>query len=73
MLTLCILDKFHACVNFFQKNLSGTLPKCKLVLIHIETDILSFLIWVQTVCNGYQEMLLSVDVAIIASKAADQG
>ena len=26
-------------------------------LIHIRTDILSILIWVQTVCKGYQQII----------------
>ena len=46
--------------NFFQselfpKILSGTLPECQTVWIQIKTDILSVMIWVQTVCKGYQQ------------------
>ena len=35
---------------------SGTLSECQTVWIQIRTDILSVLIWVQTVCQGYQHM-----------------
>ena len=41
---------------FFQKILSGTLSECQTVWIQIRSDILSVLIWIQTVCNGYQQM-----------------
>ena len=39
----------------FQKILLGTLFKCQTVWIQIRTDTLSVLIWVQTVCKGYQQ------------------
>ena len=39
----------------FQKIISGTLTECQTVWIQIRTDILSVLIWVQTVCKGYQQ------------------
>ena len=41
--------------ELFQKNLSGTLSECQTVWIQIRTDTLSVLIWVQTVCKGYQQ------------------
>ena len=37
--------------NFF----SRTLSVCQTVWIQIRTDILSVLIWAQTVCKGYQQ------------------
>ena len=37
-------------INFFQKILSGIQSECQTVLIQIRPDILSGLIWVQTVC-----------------------
>ena len=37
------------------KNLSGTLSECQTFWIQISTDILSVLIWVQTVCKEYQQ------------------
>ena len=43
---------------FFQKILSGTLSEWQTVWIQIRTDILSVLIWVQTVCKGYQQTTL---------------
>ena len=39
----------------FQKILSGTLSECQTVWIQIRTDILSVLIWFQTVCKAYQQ------------------
>ena len=39
----------------FQKILSGSLSECQMVWIQIRTDILSVLIWVQTVCKCYQQ------------------
>ena len=41
--------------NLSQKVLSGTLSECQMVLIQIRADFLSVLIWVQTVCKGYQQ------------------
>ena len=42
--------------HFSQKILSGTPSECQMVWTQIRTDILSVLIWVQTVCSGYQQM-----------------
>ena len=41
---------------FTKKNISATLSECQTVWIKIRTDILLVLIWVQTVCKGYQQM-----------------
>ena len=41
-------------LTFFKK-ISGKLSECKTVCIQIRTDILSVLIWVQTLCKGYQQ------------------
>ena len=49
-LTLCLLGNFHA---FFQNSFTNT--KCQTVWTQIKSDILSDLIWVQTVCKGYQQ------------------
>ena len=38
-----------------QKIISGTLSECQTVWIQIRTVVLSVLIWVQTVCKGYQQ------------------
>ena len=42
-------------INCFKKNLSGILTECQTVWIQIRTDILSVLIWAQTVCKGFQQ------------------
>ena len=39
----------------FQKIISGTLSECQTDWIQVRTDILSVLIWDQTVCKGYQQ------------------
>ena len=40
---------------FRKKNsISGTLSECQTVWNQIRTDVLSVLIWIQTVCKGYQ-------------------
>ena len=58
-LTLCMLDNFAcffvACdifFNFLKKILSEILSECQTVWIQIRPDILSRLIWIQTVCKG---------------------
>ena len=53
MLLLSSAD-FFKIINFKKK--SGTLSKCQMVWIQIRTNILLVLIWVQTVCKGYQQM-----------------
>ena len=52
---------FVVCGLFFKltslkKNLSGIPSECQTVWIQISPDILLGLIWVQTVCKGYQQM-----------------
>ena len=42
-------------IEFFKKILSGTQSQCQTVWLQIRTDILSVLIWVQTVYKGYQQ------------------
>ena len=37
------------------KILSETLSECQMIRIPIRTDLLSVLIWFQTVCKGYQQ------------------
>ena len=68
-LTLCMLSNFSCfkcClliifkIDFFKKIHSGTLieSESQTVWIQIRTDVLSVLIWVQTVCKGYNCCLL---------------
>ena len=40
---------------FFSNNLSGIPSECQTVWIQIRRDVLSGLIWVQTICKGYQQ------------------
>ena len=64
-LALCILGNFflHAFLSsadffqnqLFQKTLSGIPSECQAVWIQIRPDILSGLIWIQTVCKGEQQ------------------
>ena len=63
-LTLCLLCNF-ACffvasllffkINFFEKNISGIPSVCQTFWIQIRPDILSGVIWMQTVCKGYPQ------------------
>ena len=59
------------------KILSGTLPVCQMVWIQIKTDVLLVLIWVQTVCKGYQMTKVAVSdfffgkKLILKKKSAD--
>ena len=55
---------FFSKLTFSKKNLPGTPSELQTVWIQIRTDILSVLIWVQTVCKGYQQMTI-----VVASKA----
>ena len=66
-LNLCRLGKFSTffllSADFFQnqlfrKILSRIPSECQIVWIQIRPDILSGLIWVQTVCKGYQQTTL---------------
>ena len=48
-------------LNFFsKKNLSGIPSECQTVWIQIRPDVLSGLIWIQTVCKGYQQTTLKL-------------
>ena len=42
-------------INFSKKFFQEALTECQTVWIQIRTNILSVLIWVQTVCKGYQQ------------------
>ena len=42
-------------INFFGKFFTGIQAECKIVWIQIRPDILSGLIWVQTICKIYQQ------------------
>ena len=42
-------------LTFSKKILSGTLAVCQTVWTKVRTDVLSVLIWVQTVCKCYQQ------------------
>ena len=53
MLLVSFADFFQN--HLFQKIISGTLPECQMVWIQIRTDTMSVLIWLQTVCKGYQQ------------------
>ena len=64
LLSLCMLGMFSCfrCrllpffkIIFFQKTLLEPLSECQTVWIQIRTDVLSVLIWVQTVCKGYHQ------------------
>ena len=44
--------------SFLKKNLSGMPSECQTVWIQVRPDVLSGLIWIQTVCIGYQQMTL---------------
>ena len=66
LLTFCMLGNFscfyYQLLNFFQndfplfKKFFQEQYQSQTVWIQIRTDILSVLIWVQTVCIGYQHM-----------------
>ena len=60
-----IFPAFLLSADFFQnelfpKILSVIQSVCQTVWIQISPDILSGLIWVQTVCKGYQQTTLGV-------------
>ena len=59
-MTLTAVDQLFPSADFFQNELSQfllgtTLSECQTVWIQIRADILSVLIWVQTVFKGYQQ------------------
>ena len=41
--------------QLFRKIILGIPPECQIIWIQIRPDILLGLIWVQTVCKGYQQ------------------
>ena len=60
---ICNLAHFLSSADFFRiepflKILSGIPSKCKTVWIQIRPDIMTGLIWVQTVCKKYHQMTL---------------
>ena len=65
-LTLCPLGKFPHFLcrllifqnQLFRKILSGIRAECQTVWIQIRPNVLSGLIWVQTVCKSYQQTTL---------------
>ena len=58
-LTLCLLGNFRAfLLSVERKILSGISSECLTVWMQIRPHILSGLIWVQTVCKGYQQTTL---------------
>ena len=42
-------------INFFEKVFQKITSECQTVWIQIRPDIMSGLIWIQTVCIGYQQ------------------
>ena len=55
----CFLSSADVFQNkLFEKNLSETLSECQAVWTLIRPDSSSGLIWVQTVCQGYQQTTL---------------
>ena len=44
-----LIQKLNMCLTVQKNSLPGTLSECQTVLIQIRTEILSILIWVQTV------------------------
>ena len=54
MILLSSADFFQN--ELFSKKSSGTLLEYHMVWIQIRTNILSVVIWVQTVCKGHQHM-----------------
>ena len=54
MLLLSSAD-FFSKLTFQKKKISETLAEHQTVWIQVRTDVLSVLIWVQTVCNAYQQ------------------
>ena len=56
MLFLSSADFFQN--QLFQKVLSGIPSGCQTVWIQVRPEVLSGMIWVQTVCRGYQQTTL---------------
>ena len=53
---------FFQIIIFFN-SFGKTFSECQTVQIQIKTDILSVLIWVQTVCKGYQQATIEGDAS----------
>ena len=51
---------FFPKATFFRKMLSGISSECQTVWIQVILTKMSCLIWVQTVCKGYQKTTLSI-------------
>ena len=58
-------------INFFQKILSGIPSECQIDWIHIRPDIILGLIWVQSVCKGYQQSTQGYKEFIFVLKRSD--
>ena len=58
LLPLRIFRNILSSADFFEKILSGIPFECQTDLIQIRPDILSGLIYVQTVCKSYQQTTL---------------
>ena len=56
-LTICTFADFFFKILFRKKNLSWIPSKCQLVWIQVRPDVLSGLIWIQTVWKGYQQTI----------------
>ena len=57
----CLLVILHGVfkINFFEKLSQESVPsECQTVWAQIRPDVLSGLIWVQTICKGYQQKTL---------------
>ena len=63
---LLLLSDFFSKLTL-SKNLPGTLSECPPVSIQIRTRVLSFLIWVQTVCKDYQQMTKVAKMKLIST------
>ena len=60
LLSSAVFCVFFFKIMFFEKILSGLPLQCQTVWIQIRPDKMSGLIWVQTVCKGYQQTTKSV-------------
>ena len=65
MLTLCPLEIFHGFCRlqiFLKIDFFKNFLRCQSVRIKIRLDILSDLIWVQTVCKTYQQTTRDIEL-----------
>ena len=58
--------------QIFRKILSGIPSRCQTDWIQIRPDILSGLIWVQSVSKGYQQMALVGNELIVCERCSDE-